>query len=325
MIINIDDFHAKESGAFSWLTEKKLTNLSNVFEEWRDKASRFLIKGDFFHTPNPSHNLVARCAKAFKPLGSRVVDTVFMPGNHDPLGKNSSPFAAFIEGTKFNGRGMTLVTADQSFYDEEVKSVYCAWSKAVLPKAPSSDWQFFGHVQVNDWIKFSKEGHSINELESLGYKRMYLGDFHPFKDDGKVVSVGTFGASDFSDEGLKSGYVISNDDGSFVRVIFDYPVFHTYQMNVGDSIEPLVRARNPKGNIVRVKLAGRNQDLTNDAVAEVTAAFSAYSPLWLQVDKVYEQEAQPAKKELVSLSEIKSRHIQGWPELAKQEYRTLNN
>ena len=322
----VSDFHVRETGSYLFLNELKLVNLDTVFDERKDKVDRIVVMGDFFNNPNPSHSLVARCAVPFEKLGEHISKVVFFPGNHDPIFKSESPFSAFASGTRTSGKGMNLVTADKPFFDEEFKAVYCAWSKGELPKAPALDWDFFGHVQIRDWVKFTNAGFTLAELEKLGYRKYYFGDFHPFVDQGKFVSVGTFGASDFGDEGLKSGYVIANDDGGFVRRILDYPVFKRFDLYVKDGkiTNNLPHQRHVKGNIVKIMLHGVDKDLTNEVVEGVRDFFNAEDkPLKLSVEKVYEEVAQTEKKPLLSLAEIFEKHWNGWPDAARVEYDKL--
>lgn len=325
-IISITDVHCKESGQFYSLTARKLENLAKVFYEWREKAERFVIKGDFFHNPNPSHALLAQCAEAFKVLGEHIWKVVFMPGNHDPIMRNLSPITAFAKGTAVQNRGMLVVTASEPYFDHEVKACYCAWSKDKLPQAPTPDWQFFGHVQVSDWVKFGSKGFTLDEIKATGFKRYYLGDFHPFVDAGKVVSVGIFGASDFGDEGLQSGYVLVNDDGSFVRHKLDYPVFHTIDIyDEHGLIDHFLIDQPIKGNIIKVRLHGTAQELTDELVERTKRTIMQdYAPLDLEVKKVYtHREAQPEKKPLLGFSEIMAKHMNSWPKEAVEMYGQL--
>ncbi len=188
-------------------------------------------------------------------LGKRIADIFFLVANHDGNNREITPIAAFANGAKCYGRGPTIVGSEPIARDSVVMRGWLSNQPFGL-----SQQYLVSHARVKEWV-FNNPEKSFckTELESIGFKRIFLGDCHQRKDEGKLVSIGSLCPKDFGDKDVQAGFIIFDTDHNDYRRIDipDYPIFREIKIYENVEFEP-----NPeyiKGNIIRLEFIGSHK------------------------------------------------------------------
>ncbi len=259
--------HFATTGADGLNTRLKITldELRRAVIELQAAGGNTLyVAGDVFHTRgsmdpevfNPTHAV-------FQELADEV-SIRMIPGNHDLKGRDTTKLGNAIQTIGAIG-GIEVVTGKvgRLFYNENVlmlpwhatkdqlratiKGITDAWS----PTIAASEVDLIIHVGIDGMLDgVPDSGLSAKEVASWGFKRVFAGDYHNYREaeDGKVISIGATSHQQWGDIGTKAGFLLVYPD----RV--DYRASHapSFVELTGDT-DPNDYFSTVDGNYVRIR------------------------------------------------------------------------
>lgn len=248
--------------------------LRRLLETYGRRADRIFHLGDQTDRRHFDAVLMAQMSRVYlESLVGEISKLVVVCGNHDSSDRLITPFSTFANGTWANGKGISIVGRDGDSFGD----FYCrGWlSNETLSQTDAK--YLLTHARVKEWAGTGEKAFTLEELNSLLFERIILGDTHQQAESGKVLSVGCLFPSSFKDEGIEAGAVwFDEDHNSFQRIkIPNYPVFRKLVVTPETS-EP--EASWVKGNIVRVEFKGPQRWITDDLKRRWQLAIWAREP-----------------------------------------------
>lgn len=233
------DTHNHNWHAFSTILPSGVNNrLQMILDEtWRlaleiQKAGGKTMYhgGDLFHVRG---NIAPSVLNPTLDLYRRIIEELgieprFLAGNHDLEGRDAHRVTSAI--TALEGIGCKIVNAPTFFNDDKV--VMIPWIqdmnalKAEISKAEAEinghahghmhkDWTLMIHAPVDGVIAgLPAHGLTDADLAGFGFKYVFSGHYHHYKDFGKgVYSIGASTHQTWSDINSKAGFLMVSDEG----------------------------------------------------------------------------------------------------------------
>jgi DNA repair exonuclease SbcCD nuclease subunit len=186
------------------------------------------IAGDFLHTRGSMD------PEVFNPLYktiSQLADDVFfrgIPGNHDLKDRDTTELGNAVQtlneienvdiitervGHWYCDHNVLMVPwhGSKDALRATIKEILDAWVGTVNP----ADVDLIIHVGIDGVLAgVPDHGLSPEEVASWGFKRVFAGDYHNFKEmeDGKVFSIGATSHQQWGDIDTKAGFLIVYED-----------------------------------------------------------------------------------------------------------------
>lgn len=273
MTLFISDIHRRFDSRYPFLEDLKDEALRYILETYGNRSDYTIEAGDSFNSRFFDIELTLRQAKIYRESLRDISRCYILCGNHESTGRAISPMSIFAEGTKCNIKSMSIVGREPRHVGNFLLK---GWdSNFGFPETNAR--YLVSHVRVKEWSGSSEKSFTLDQLNSLNFDRIILGDCHTPYSQGKCISIGTLCPSDFKDEGIEAGAVwFDEDHNTFERIkIPNYPIFRKLVVTP-ETAEP--GASWVKGNIVRVEFKGPQKWITNDLKRRWQLAIWAREP-----------------------------------------------
>ena len=175
--------------------------------------------GDLFHVRGSlSPTVLNPTIDCYRQILESGIKVVINAGNHDLAGKEAARVSSAI--TALEGIGCRVVNApNYGSFDDMVIIPWIAnieeLKKAIefVDPADRPDCDLLIHAPVDGIIPgIPDHGLTWEYLDSLGYRRVFVGHYHHHKNvGGNVWSIGSLTPQTWSDVGAKSGFLICDD------------------------------------------------------------------------------------------------------------------
>ncbi len=266
------------------LLDRKLEILKNILSKYGKEAHRIYHAGDGHDSRSYSAELATLEAECWDVLDDKRKVYICL-GNHDGEKRKYGPLSPYSISSGIHIVGEEYV----------VDGSWCirGWTDKPLPDV-DADF-FLGHVNLKDEIG---KGFSYEELGKTPFKKIYLGDLHQHKEVGKVVSIGCLFPSSFRDEGIRGGFIVTDDGIKFKRYTLPqerYPIFKTIEItpeSINESIEGI------ENNIIRIKVICPEKWFTNKRREKLKEHVLDLSPWYFAgfIVKEYKNEREAIEK-----------------------------
>jgi DNA repair exonuclease SbcCD nuclease subunit len=199
-----------------------LDELVRAAEELRKRGGdRMYIAGDLVHTRgsmdpevfNPLHRTI-------KQIAENGIKIFIIPGNHDLKGRDTTELGNAIQ-TLGEIEGVTVCTVPTVFAQKIIMIPWQATKDLLraqikrIPLTGRSEIDLIMHVGIDGVLPgVPPTGLSSEEVASWGFKRVFAGDYHNFKEmeGGKVYSIGATTHQQWGDIGSKAGFLMVYPD-----------------------------------------------------------------------------------------------------------------
>lgn len=293
----ISDDHWQSSDKYG-LNDLKDSCLRNLLETHGRRADRIFHLGDQTDRRHFDAVLMAQMSRVYlESLAGEISKLVVVCGNHDSSDRLITPFSTFANGTWANGKGVSIVGRNGDVFG----NFYCrGWLSNEYPDSATARY-FVTHARVKEWAGTSEKAFTLEELNSLLFERIILGDTHQQAESGKVLSVGCLFPSSFKDEGIEAGAVwFDEDHNTFERIkISGYPIFRKLVVTP-ETVEP--EESWVKGNIVRLEFKGSQKWITDDLKRRWQLAIWARQPRSFEFGEDFYIGETKVKQQVSSLS-----------------------
>ena len=177
-----------------------------------------IVAGDIFHVRGSIAPLVLNpTMDCFREIISSGVNVTLLAGNHDAELKDVTRLSSAI--TALEGVGCSVINE----YVMSDDMILIPWQKSVAElklKLESitghrGSRDLILHAPIDDvLIGIPSHGLDASYLASLGFRRVFSGHYHNFKDfENKVYSIGSTTHLTWSDIDSKAGFLIVSDEG----------------------------------------------------------------------------------------------------------------
>lgn len=274
----ISDAHVHNWNQFSKVLGTGVNNrLQHILNEITTAAAdvraaggkTMYITGDLFHVRGSVSPMVLNpLIDTLECITEDGVDVIVLTGNHDLESRNSEALSNACESLR-KIQGVAIVSTPTLFATDKVAMVpwfdsnddvrkhILALKSEIEAMDDVDNWTLMLHVPVNGvLIGIPDHGFYAKELEMYGFKRVFSGHYHNFKEfPGEVYSVGATTHQTWNDVGTVAGHLIVSDAG-VEQIKSSAPHFVNYDVSWSDDdAEEAV-----KGNYVQVKLGEADDD-----------------------------------------------------------------
>ena len=243
----------------------------------KEDISVLIHGGDCFHVRGKvSPSVLNPVIDMYRSIIEAGWEVYMIAGNHDLESKESSEL--HNTATALQSVGVRVI--NKPTINHDIKTAFFPWHSSkndllatmLTAKKELEDgghkveeYNAVIHAPLNDVIVgIPNHGLNASQLDKFGFKRVFCGHYHNFKEMGNVVSIGSLTHQKFGDVNSISGYIIE-DDGElkqyecksaprFIDIDSEEPP------DTQEELEELV-----KGNYVRVRL----KDATETDIAEM--------------------------------------------------------
>lgn len=179
-------------------------------------GNRVYIAGDVFHTRGAVQTSVLNPVLShFKRQINKGIEFRIIPGNHDLGTKDTHWIGNAIQ--SLEGIGCEVITAPTIFPDDKV--VMFPWYDDLDKLRLDMKVKYTGgysaiiHAPLNDVIRgIPNLGFDPADLETIGYRRIYVGHYHNHKNfNNRVYSIGSLTHQTWSDVNSTSGFILEAD------------------------------------------------------------------------------------------------------------------
>lgn len=276
------DLHLHNWQAFSSVTGVGLnTRLAGLLIEFKRCAvevkaaggDSIFIVGDVFHVRGSIAPSVFNPAiDTFRDVIRDGMKIFILPGNHDLEGKSSSRLSSAVTSLEEVG---CKVASEPLGISPGILMV--PWIEDVnelkkhllgIDEKQREKYDLMLHAPMDGVIAGLSGALDPKWLASLGFKRVFAGHYHNFKEfeSGKVYSVGALAHHTWSDVGSKAGFLIVSDGG--VRWMKSHlPEFVDITGEVSPEDLPLL----VEGNFVRAKIESSKMEDVESIRAELNS------------------------------------------------------
>lgn len=264
------DLHLHDWSAFSSANEAGINSrlailhselLRQAEETKKAGGDHMVIAGDTFHVRGSLAPLVLNPTKdCFKQIIESGVKVTILAGNHDLEGKHSTRLSSAV--TALEDVGCRVINTFEHGLRTLDDVVLIPWTqnveelKAKIEEAWKTDpdpesLDLILHAPIDGVINgLPDHGLTDKWLSEVGFRRVFAGHYHQFKDFGNgVYSIGALAHHTWGDVGTKAGFLLVTDTG-VKRFASHAPSFVEIDGSVSAEDMPLLA----NGNYVRVKL-----------------------------------------------------------------------
>lgn len=230
----ISDTHNHAWSAFASTNERGInTRLQMTLDETRRAGEAVLAAGgdtlfhggDLFHVRGSIAPSVLNPTKdLYKELIGKGLNIVLLTGNHDLEGRDTSRIGSAVTALEDVGCKVVSTVEDGKRVSESVALI--PWiqdveklketiQKVYDDAGPIGPLDLIIHAPVDGVIPgLPDHGLSYAWLGKVGFRRVFSGHYHHFKDFGNgVYSIGALTHQNWGDIGSKAGFLIVSDDG----------------------------------------------------------------------------------------------------------------
>lgn len=230
----ISDTHNHAWSAFASTNEHGInTRLQMTLDETRRAGEAVLAAGgdtlyhggDLFHVRGSIAPSVLNPTKdLYKELAAKGLKIKLLTGNHDLEGRDTSRIGSAV--TALEDAGCQVVATLQHGLDVSPNVVMVPWIQNVetlketikgiaMDDPDPSEVDLIIHAPVDGVIPgLPDHGLSYKWLGEVGFRRVFSGHYHHFKDFGNgVYSIGALTHQNWGDVGSKAGFLIVSDEG----------------------------------------------------------------------------------------------------------------
>ena len=225
----ISDIHFHNWQAFSKVGEDGINNrLQYLLDEVKRAADELIkeggntlfVAGDLFHVRGSiAPSVLNPVLDLFQSISDRGVFTFIIPGNHDLEGKHSSDIGNAVRALK-SIHSISVIEKPEAFATSKV--IMLPWVedleelRKVLNGNANPDYDVIIHAPLNGVIPgLPDKGLSTEELLNFGYKRVFAGHYHNYKElapNHAVTSIGAIAHHSWSDVNSKAGFLLVYPD-----------------------------------------------------------------------------------------------------------------
>ncbi|MPS48479.1 metallophosphoesterase family protein [Methylobacillus sp.] len=276
----LSDLHLHNWQSFSRHLESGINNrLAGLLSEIRRAADELkarggdtiYLAGDIYHVRGSvAPSVVNPTEELFQQLIAEGFKVRAISGNHDLEGKHSSELGSSV--TSLEKLGVTVCHRLEVFDDDKV--VMIPWFdklddlRAEAQKIASSvraEYDLIIHAPLNGIITgLPDHGLSTQEVQSWGYRNVFIGHHHNHKEAGPGVwSIGALAHHTWSDVDSKAGFVIVEDGNKVNWLSSHLPKF----VDIVAEMSAVEAELSADGNYVRIKIID-NKNTTVEQVRE---------------------------------------------------------
>lgn len=219
-------------------------------------GNRIYNAGDVFHVRGSiAPSVLNPVQDAYKKLVDDGFEVFILAGNHDLESKESARVSSAI--TSLEKVGCKIINEPMVDLANEVAMI--PWIQSIkalkeaieaIPAAARPGLDLFIHAPI-DGVIVGLPDHGLDPtyLQSLGFRRIFSGHYHHFKDfGGGVFSIGASTHQTWGDVGSKAGYLIVDEDVTWRAS--HAPEF----VEIDSEVDPMEIPLIADGNYVRAKI-----------------------------------------------------------------------
>lgn len=295
----ISDVHLHNWSPFSFTCEDGTNNrLKIILEAIKESTAplkpgdRLYITGDLFHVRGHiSPTVLNPTIDLFKSIIASGIIVRIIPGNHDLESKDTSRLSNAVQALE--SIGCDICNEVKIYEDDQV--IMVPWFDSLddlrrvitdvrtdlegyydphpmNANSAEAEYSLMIHAPLNGVLPIPENGLSPEELNDLGYKRVFCGHYHNHKCfEGGVFSVGALTHQTWSDVNTKAGFILVNENDMLTHHETSAPKFVDYE-DVYSDLEALELC---EGNYVRVKLGEATDKEIRQIREEVASEYKA--------------------------------------------------